>query len=130
MVNLVRVKRMIALASYEKGAGRKDLAICRFYKGDYLTLRMIGTFFLTSAAYVLILGLLAAANLASLLENITKINFVVAGSELLIGYIVLEAVFLAVTFISGTAAYNRARRRVKKYSSSVKRLRMSSEEER
>lgn len=130
MVNLVRLKRMIALASYEKGAGKKDLAICRYYKGDYLTLKMIGTFFLTTFAYILILALLFAANLASILENITKMNFVITGSEILIGYIVLEAVFLTVTFVSGASRYNKARRRVKSYIAGIRRLLQSSEEER
>ena len=130
MVNLVRLKKMIALASYEKGAGKKDLAICRYYKGDYLTLKMIGTFFLTTFAYILILALLFAANLASILENITKMNFVITGSEILIGYIVLEAVFLTVTFVSGASRYNKARRRVKSYIAGIRRLLQSSEEER
>ncbi len=130
MVNLVRLKKMIALASYENGAGKKDLAVCRFYKGDYLTLRMIGTFFLTTLSYILILGLMAAANIAAILENITKMNFVITGSEILIGYIVLEAVFLTVTFISGASRYNKAKRRVRNYSGSIRRLLQSSEEKR
>ena len=128
-MNLVKVKRMTAAAAYENGPGRKDLAICRYYKRDYLGLRMISTFLLTTLAYFLIVGLLAAANLAEILEEVTRMNLVRAGSEMLIGYIVLEAVFLTIAYVSGSSRYNRARRRVRHYTNSIRKLLESAEEE-
>lgn len=124
-MNMLRMAQMIHLAHYENGKGGKALKICKYYKSDYVTIEMLKTFFLTTVAYVLILILLAAGNINWLLDHVDQMNLTVTGAAILIGYIVLMAVYLAVTFLLANMRYNKAKRSVRSYEMRLRELRRS-----
>ena len=66
MLNPLRLREMIALASCDSGRGSRAEKICRYSKRDYVAVRLIGTFFRTVAGLLLLAGLIAAAYADSL----------------------------------------------------------------
>jgi hypothetical protein len=121
-MNLMRVSEMVHLTRYEEGKGGAALKICKYYKGDYVALQMIKSFFLTTIAFFLILALAAAGNINWFLEHFDQMNLAVVGAILLISYIVLMATYLAVTFVTANIRYGKARRSVRAYEIRLKEL--------
>jgi len=122
MVNQARLKVMIRLAEYENGEGKKALEIRKYYRSDYIAMDMIKTFFLTTVAYVLLLGLTAAANMDYLLDHIDQMDIRVLLTWLILIYAVMLGVYLAVSYFRSSARYKNARKSVKEYEENLEAL--------
>lgn len=53
MIDVSKVRMMTRLAVYEKQQGKKELKMHRFSMRTYLSLKLIGSFFAVTVAYVL-----------------------------------------------------------------------------
>ena len=115
MVNEERLRMMIHLAEYENGEGKNNLKIRRYYRNDYLALNLIKTFFLTTIAYVLVIGLIAVSDLDYFLNNLTKMDFRVVMSWLIVGYAVMMIIYLGISFFRSAVRYREARKSVRRY---------------
>ena len=115
MVNPLKLREMISLASFEKGRGRVSMDICRYYKSDYVALQMIRTFFMTTVALVIAGGLFIAGNLEWVLDRLVFIDFRILGGQILIGYLCILAVYLLITFLLARYRYRKAKRDMQDY---------------
>ena len=79
MLNPLRLREMIALASCDSGRGSRAEKICRYSKRDYVAVRLIGTFFRTVAGLLLLAGLIVAAYADSLSAALVSFDFTAAG---------------------------------------------------
>ena len=79
MLNPLRLREMIALASCDNGRGSRAEKICRYSKRDYVAIRLIGTFFRTAAGLLLLAGLIAAGCADSLSAALVSFDFASAG---------------------------------------------------
>lgn len=115
MINEEKVKIMTKIAMYEQGSGRKYLPVSRYYRSDYIGLALIKNFFLVTIGYILVLAAVGVYFGEYLLENIHKMNLVVVGAYIIIGYIVVLAAYSVVTYIQYSVKYHRAKKSVKQY---------------
>ncbi|MDO5337398.1 MAG: hypothetical protein Q4E89_08060 [Eubacteriales bacterium] len=115
MINEEKVKLMTKLAMYEKTEGEKYLPISRYYRSDYIGLALIRNFFVVTIGYVLVLLALGAYYAEYLLNNIHRMNLIVLGTEILVGYAVIMAAFSILTYIQYSVKYYMAKKSVKKY---------------
>ena len=115
MINEEKVKIMTKIAMYEQGSGRKYLPVSRYYRSDYIGLALIKNFFLVTIGYILVLAAVGVYFGEYLLENIHKMNLVVVGAYIIIGYIVVLAAYSVVTYIQYSVKYYRAKKSVKQY---------------
>jgi hypothetical protein len=122
MINEEKVKIMTKLAMYEKGEGRKNLPISRYYRSDYIGLALIKNFFLVTIGYGLILVVLALYFSEYLMNNIHKMDLVVAGAYVVGGYIIVLAAYSIMTYIQYSVKYHLAKRSVRKYYEDLTRL--------
>ncbi len=125
MVNAFRLQKMIHLARYEARSGTKDMAICRYYRGDYITLQMIKTFILTTIADVLVILLVILADVDNFLLMLEDTDLVRTGVWLLLFYAISLLIFLQITYISAAGRYDRARKRLKRYKEGLAGLAVS-----
>lgn len=122
MLNLEKVKLMNKLAMYEEHAGKTYLPISRFYRSDYIGMALIKNFFLVTIGYLLVLGVVLSYFAEYLLNNIHKMNLVVLGAEMIIGYIVVLAIYMVLTYAQYSVRYHRAKKSVKQYYIQLTRL--------
>ncbi|HUM82676.1 MAG TPA: hypothetical protein PLN48_02750 [Lachnospiraceae bacterium] len=123
-----RVRAMIGLTRYENGSGKEALRLRKYYRTDYLALELIKTFFLATIAYFLILTLLIAGNAEYLLDHVNSMDIRLAGSYILIGYIVFMGIYLAITYIRAIVRYGRAKKSVREYENKLHSLKEASRE--
>ncbi len=129
MVNPIRFEQMASLADFESGKDGKMLRIARYYKSDYIAVQMIKTFFLTSIAVVLVIGLFAAGNMNMILDSIDNWNLTTVAAVLLIAYIVILAGYLAVTYLTASRRWKRARKIAEVYEKKLRELELTGSSE-
>ncbi len=122
-----RIITMTRLAIYEKGIGKEDLRLRQFSRADYTALALIRTFIFTTIGYGMVLGLIVLGNMEYLLANIDKMDLLYVGSLLLIGYVVLLAVYLIAAYIAAAVRYRRARHNIGGYTARLRKLRTDPE---
>ncbi|MBU5481048.1 hypothetical protein [Blautia sp. MSJ-19] len=122
MINEEKVKIMTDLAMYEQGKGKKYLPISKYYRSDYIGLALIKNFFLVTIGYALIIAAVAVYFGEYLMENIHKMNLMVLGIYILIGYLVVLALYSILTYVQYSVRYYRAKKSVKEYYSQLTEL--------
>nr|WP_295283313.1 hypothetical protein [uncultured Blautia sp.] len=122
MINEEKIKIMTKLAMYEQGKGRKHLPVSRYYRSDYIGLALIKNFFLVTIGYCLIVAAVAVYFGEYLLENIHKMNLIMAGTYIIIGYLIVLVVYSVLTYIQYSVQYYRAKKSVREYYSQLTEL--------
>lgn len=122
MINEEKVKIMTDLAMYEQGRGRKYLPVSKYYRSDYIGLALIKNFFLVTIGYCLIIAAVAVYFGEYLLENIHKMNLVVIGAYIVVGYLVVLVFYSILTYIQYSVQYYRAKKSVRGYYSQLTEL--------
>ena len=122
MINEEKVKIMTKLAMYEQGKGRKYLPVSKYYRSDYIGLALIKNFFLVTIGYCLIVAAVAVYFGEYLLENIHKMNLVMVGAYIVIGYLIVLVVYSILTYIQYSVQYYRAKKSVREYYSQLTEL--------
>ena len=56
MIHEERTKLMTKLALYESKEGKKELQITRYFPGDYVGARMLGSFLCGTLAFAIVVG--------------------------------------------------------------------------
>lgn len=121
MINEKKIYLMAQLSQYEKEQ-EKMIAISRYSRRDYIGIALIGNFFLITFAYILLLALIVAANLAYVIKNIYNFHYMAVGALVLIGYILLLGVYSGIVYIYRSIKYKRAQRSVYRYTQGLQQL--------
>ena len=81
MLNESKVRMMTKMAIYEKNEGRRELKTARYFKTDYVSLGVLNTIIAATAAYVLIILMIALSNMQWLTNNVNNIDYASVGSR-------------------------------------------------
>lgn len=115
MINMEKVKKLYQLAAYDSAQEKKDRPMGRFFRNDYLARELLGSFFLGTFAYILLLVLLGMYQANEILESINTMDFLQAAIVIGLCYVAFLAVYLLITYIVYYVRYTNARKRLKKY---------------
>lgn len=81
MLNEEKIRLMTKAAAFESGEGKKALEMNRFYKGDYISLHLIGAWFSYTVAFCLCVGLWAFYKMEYLMTNLHKMDLAAMGKR-------------------------------------------------
>lgn len=115
MLDEKKIRLMTKLARYEKGQGKEDMRIARYYRSDYLGISLFKNFFLVSIGYAIILLLICAYFSEYLLDNVHKMNLLLLAAAVIGGYIIMITVYSMVTYAICSLRFSKARRAVQMY---------------
>ena len=122
MLNENKVKMMTKMAIYEKNEGRRMLKTARYFKSDYIAFGILKTLITTSIAYIIMLIMYVLYNMESIIKDINKIDYTEVGTNLIIGYVAMIAVFSAIAFVVYGKQYDNSRYGLKRYFSRLNKL--------
>lgn len=122
MVREKNVKLMTKMAIYEKNAGRQEISMTGYFKGDYVRMKTLKSVVGGSIAFVMIvmLGILYKAEY--LLENIMKLDYKQVGMKILVVYIVWVLIYWLIARLLYARQYENARHNIIEYNQNLKRL--------
>lgn len=122
MLNEDRIKLMTKMAAYEEKEGKRDIPICKYFRIDYVSLNIVKTAISTTIAFVLIIGMWLLYRADYFMENISKIDLVALGEEILKYYLIVMLIYIIIAYIVYMIKYNSAKRGVKRYYAQLKRI--------
>ena len=122
MLKEEKIHLMTRLAFYEKKEGKNTIPIGKYYKKDYVALKMLQTAFTTAIAYFCILALWALGRMEDLLEGLKDMNYTVLGFGIILGFVIIEMVFLVAAYRLYSKKYTEAKKSLKPYYQDLKHL--------
>ncbi|MDO5405725.1 MAG: hypothetical protein Q4F28_00170 [Eubacteriales bacterium] len=122
MLNEDKIKLMNEIAMFEKRGGKNIFPVNRYFRGDYISSRMLRSFFFYTFCYILCVFLWGLCNMERLLNTLNLDELTVLGSRAALFYVTGLVVYLAITFLVYRRRYEYARRGMKVYVAKLKRL--------
>lgn len=122
MLNEEKIRLMTKAASFEAGEGKKALEMNRFYKGDYLSIHLIGAWISYTVAFCLCVGLWAFYKMEYLMTNLHKIDLAAFGKGLALLYLALLGIYLVIQYVVYYNRYQENRKKLATYNHILKRI--------
>lgn len=122
MLNEKKVALMTKMAIYEQGEGKRSLPMSKYYRSDYISLRIINTVIVTTVAFFLIAGLAILVNVEKLLDELVSMDLMKIGKNILIAYIIVIIFQTAMTYIVYSYRFKKYRKGLNEYNGSLKKL--------
>lgn len=122
MLNQDKIKLMTKAASFEAGEGKKALAMNRYFRGDYISLQLIGAWISYTVAFVLCVGLWAFYHMEELMNHINKMDLPAMGRHVALLYLALLALYLVINYIVCHYRYLENRKSLVAYYQILKRI--------
>lgn len=124
MLNEEKIRLMTKLALYEQKEGKKDLPLSKYYRTDYLALKMINSTIAMSLGYIILLATIVLVNIEKLLSDLVNMDLFAIGRNILIVYAVLFVVNMTATYFIASYRFKRSRGNLNRYNGDLKDLYM------
>ena len=122
MVNEEKIRLMAKAASFEAGEGKQALSMNRFFRGDYISLNLIGAWISFTVAFCLCVGLWAFYKMEYLMSNINRLDLPAMGRGLALLYLSLLGIFLLIHYVVYHNRYQRNKKSLAAYNHILKQL--------
>ena len=115
MLNKDKIRLMCQCAMYEKGQGKEDLSINRYYQSDYVRLNTLKTLIGVTIGYILCFGLYLISRAEYYMKNIVGMDLMDFAGDVLKIYVVVLAVFLIISIVFYGWKYKNTQKRIGEY---------------
>ena len=122
MINEEKVALMTKLAAYEQGEGKKTIPQSKYYREDYISLKMINTALIVTLAYIMVLGMILFVNVEKMMTQIANMDFVKLGKMVITYYVVIFVVYMVIAYIVYSIKFKRVRNSLNEYNGNLKKL--------
>lgn len=129
MVNMRKVRLMTKLAIYEKKEGKEDIRLGKYFRRDYVRLKVLHNIVAVTLGYILVLGLIIAYQMEYLIKEAVTLDYIGMGKIILGTYIIVVTVYIMVAMVGYGLYYNYSRKKLSKYFRMLRRLRSLYQEE-
>ena len=129
MINEKRVYHMTQMARYEQNKARHDEHIGSYFRSDYISGRLLESFFCATIAYAIILGLYCIYHFEEIMVTVYSEEVMRFVSSAVVFYLVFTAVYLLFSLLIYYRRYKHAVQDLKLYYIALRKLSDEYEEE-
>ncbi|MDR0947945.1 MAG: hypothetical protein LBM69_00335 [Lachnospiraceae bacterium] len=122
MLNEERIILMTHMASYEENEGKKNVAIGKYFRSDYIAVQVLRSVISCTLAYVILFALYVFYHFESLMENIYQMDLIGFAKDALIWYAITVVSYSVISYLVYSLRYYRARKSLKSYYNHLKKL--------
>lgn len=122
MLNEDKIKLMTGIAMFEKREGKAIFPANRYFRSDYISSRMLRSFFSYTLCYILCVLVWGLYSIEKLLNAVNLDELILMAKTAALFYIAGLIVYLIITFFVYRKRYEYARRGMKVYVAKLKRL--------
>ena len=115
MINKDKVAVMTKMAAYEAGDGRKNLAVCSYFRGDCVGFQMLKTWIAVTIAFCILFAVYLVYEMDSLMTDFYSIDLLGLGKKFGFAYLALCGVYLLAAFVISQRRYGLALRATVKF---------------
>jgi hypothetical protein len=128
MVNEERVILMTRLASYEKGPGRKNVAIGSYFRGDYIGFQLLKSIISVTMACAIVVGVYIFYHFEDLMLDVYQLDLFELGREVLRYYLIIVVIYCTLTYMLYSYRHHKARKGLTSYQKNLRKLSQMSKE--
>jgi len=122
MLNEEKIRLMTKAASYEAGEGKKALAMNKYFRGDYISINLIGSWISFTIAFAVCVGVCAFYHMEDLMEKINTMDLPGLGKHFVFLYLGLLAVYQLIHYVIYHIRYQKNRRSLAAYNQILKQI--------
>jgi uncharacterized membrane protein len=115
MLTKQRLELMVSLADFRQEHKNTTLRVTRYYKNDFTAVQLVKNFFITTLAYLILLGIFALYHLDFLLSNMNDLKTGRLAAVLLILYLMMLGVYTVIEYVISRIRYLRANEEARIY---------------
>ena len=128
MLNEERIILMTHMASYEENEGKKNMAIGKYFRSDYITLQVMKAILCASISYAICFALYILYDFEVFMQNIYKMDLIAFAKNALTYYAVTVVVYSALCYVICSWRYAKAKKSLRCYYQNLKKLNSMYEE--
>ena len=129
MVNMRKVRLMTKLAIYEKKEGKEDIKLGKYFRRDYVRLKVLHNIVAVTLGYILVLAMVVAYRMEYLIKEAVTLDYIGIGKTVLGVYIIVVTVYTMAAMVGYGLYYDYSRKKLAKYFRMLRRLRSLYQEE-
>ncbi|MBQ9062331.1 MAG: hypothetical protein IJ121_05855 [Eubacterium sp.] len=122
MLTKRRLHLMIKLAEFRQDHQDDSMRVVRHYRSDYIALSMIKNLFITTFAWLILIGLFALYHMDFLLTNLNQLKVGPLVAVLVITYLMMLGVYSVITYMTARIRYIRSFADVREYDQKLRLL--------
>lgn len=122
MLNEERIKLMTRMASYEENEGRKNAAVAKHFRSDYVTLEVIKAIICATVAFMIVFGAYIYYDFENFLTDIYKIDLLAFAGKVVRAYGLFLIGYCLIVYIAFSIKYGKAKKKLRKYFNNLKLL--------
>ncbi|GLC79086.1 hypothetical protein [Lacrimispora brassicae] len=122
MLSEEKIKIMTSLAMFEKHEGKKVFPVNRYFKSDYISSKLLRSFFSYTLSFVLCLILWGLYDLERWMNTMELKGLTTAGMRVGMIYLLGQVIYLGISAFVYMKRYEYANRGMKVYLAKLKRL--------
>lgn len=122
MLNEEKIRLMTKLAIYEQNEGKEDLPLSKYYRTDYLTLKMINSAIAMTVGYIILLCTIILINAEEILSDMVSMDLIAVGRNIIIIYVILFVINMIATYFIHSRKFKASRNKLNNYNSMLKEL--------
>lgn len=122
MLNEERIILMTKMASYEANEGKKNMAIGKFFRSDYIMIQVLKSLLCATIAYALCFALYIFYDFETFMQNIYKMDLIAFAQNALLYYGITLVVYGALSYVVYSYRYAKAKKSLKCYYNNLKKL--------
>ena len=129
MINMRKVRLMTKLAIYEKTEGKEDIKLGRYYRRDFVRLKILNNIVAVTVGYLLVLAMIIAYQMEYLIKEAVNLDYIGIGKTILGVYVIVVTVYVMLAMVGYSLYYNYSRKKLAKYFRMLRKLRSMYQEE-
>lgn len=129
MVNMRKVRLMTKLAIYEKTEGKEDIRLGKYFRRDYVRLKILHNIVAVTIGYLLVLAMVIAYQMEYLIKEAVNLDYIGIGKSILGIYIIIITVYVMAAMVGYGLYYDYSRKKLAKYFRMLRLLRSMYQEE-
>lgn len=122
MLNEERIILMTKMASYENHDGKKNMAIGRYFRSDYIAIQVLKAVVCASISFGVLFALFIFYDFETFMQDIYKMDLITFARNVLLVYVGLVAVYSAICYGVCAYKYSKAKKSLKLYYRNLKKL--------
>ncbi|MBO6149063.1 MAG: hypothetical protein J6O55_06975 [Lachnospiraceae bacterium] len=122
MLDKERIRLMTRMASFEANEGKQFIPVTEYFRSDYVGFNMLKTAASVTASFVLFVGVELFCQFEETMSELYELEFASLAVRYLREFLIVLVVYLLIAYIVYSYRYTRARKNVRIYQKSLKRL--------
>ncbi len=122
MLNEERVILMTRMASYERGAGKRNVKIGNYFRSDYLTIEVLKSVVCSTVVFLLGFGLYVLYDFEMFMQNMYKLDLLALGRNVLMYYAITVVGYAVIVYIGCSIRYAQVQKDSKRFYHNLKKL--------